>query len=93
MLPTAVPFSGVAQVPLVTDVAAPHEIGAVANRTSYFAGWPVPSSAWVKERVAEVLSVAATARSVTVAGLVTTDDEVVTVSGALPALPSLLAVI
>jgi hypothetical protein len=37
-LPIAVPANGVVQVPVVADVADPHEIGATAKRTSYFAG-------------------------------------------------------
>ncbi len=60
--PTAVPATGVEQVPFATDVAAPHDICATANLTSYFAGWPVPSSAWVNERLTEVLSIADAAR-------------------------------
>ena len=69
--PIAVPDNGVLQLPLAVDLAEPHDIGASCQRTSYFAGCPVPSSTWVNVNVIEVLSVEATAKSVTVPGLET----------------------
>src|SRR3989442_1475226 len=57
---------------------------------SYLAGWPVPSFTSVKDSVTELSVTLATARSVTVPGLLT---GAVTVTTAAPLFPSLVAVI
>jgi hypothetical protein len=86
-------MSGVAQLPLVTDAADPHEIGDCAKRTSYLAGCPLPSSTWVNARITFVLSREETPRFVTVPGLVVVGGAAVTVIAALPTLLSLVALI
>src|SRR5438445_2203856 len=80
---------GTLQLRRVPSVAALQDSGAAANRTSLVAGSPVPSFTSVKESVTDVSVTPATARSVTVPGLVT----VVTATDAAPCTPSLVAVI
>src|ERR1700741_3370552 len=66
-----VPLIGTWHVPRATAAAELQFSGASANRTSYFAGCPVPSFASVNESVTELSVAPATARSVTVPGSVT----------------------
>src|SRR5690349_24982955 len=62
----AVPTSVVAQVPRLTLDAPPQLIVPLAQRTSYIAGLPEPSSTCVNVRVTEVSVAPVTARFVTV---------------------------
>src|SRR2546422_6039834 len=66
--PIVLPITGVVQLPVVTLAALPQDIAPGAERMSYLAGCPVPSSTSVKDSVTEELVVAATARSLTVPG-------------------------
>jgi len=63
-----VPAIGTWHVPRDTSVAELHVNGAIAIRTSYFAGCPVPSFTSVKESVTELSVAEATAKSLTVPG-------------------------
>ena len=96
--PIDVPAIGTLQVPRVTSGAVGQEIMPAAQRTSYFAGKPVPSLTSVNDSVTELSVTAETVRSVTVPG----GDAggggggggggAVTVIVAVPVWPSLVAV-
>src|SRR3989449_7042207 len=88
--PIVLPITGVVQLPVVTLAALPQDIAPGPERMSYLAGCPVPASTSVKDSVTEELVVAATARSLTVPGGVAA---AITVTSAVPLLPSLVAVI
>src|SRR5689334_7628714 len=64
----AVPTSVVAQVPRLTLDRKSVRVGPLAQRTSYIAGLPEPSSTCVNVRVTEVSVAPVTARFVTVPG-------------------------
>ncbi len=66
--PITVPAIGSWHVPCDTSCPELHVNGAIANRTSYVAGCPVPSFTSVKDRVTELAVGEATARSLTVPG-------------------------
>lgn len=96
-LPTLAKAAADAQVPRVTLVAVPQEIGAGAKRTSMLAAPPLPSLTSVNVSVAVVSFVAATLKSDTAPGVVPDVDvdalRVETVSETDPTAVPLVAVI